>query len=116
MSARPGRRWWMPAALAALLLSTAAAAQDTRAAYLRRFDSNGDGQVSVVEYVDYMSAGFRAMDANGDGIITRDELPGGRGRPISRREYEANLRRQFHKLDRNHDGFLDARELTQPPR
>jgi Ca2+-binding EF-hand superfamily protein len=106
----------MRAALAGLLLPAVVAAQDTRAAYLRLFDGNGDGKVSVAEYVDYMSAGFGAMDVNGDGIITRDELPGGRGQPITRAEFEANLRRQFHRLDRNHDGFLDARELTQPPR
>ena len=39
----------------------------------------------------------------------------GRGKPITLRHYQDNLRRQFHKLDRNHDGYLDARELTQPP-
>lgn len=88
----------------------------TPAAYLRAFDSNGDGKVSVDEYVAYLSRGFKRMDRNGDGILERDELPGGRGTPITLREFQANLRRQFHRLDRNHDGYLDARELTAPPR
>lgn len=63
-----------------------------------------------------MSRGFQAMDRNGDGILEIDELPGGRGHPITLREYQDNLRRQFHKLDRHHRGYLDAQELTAPPR
>lgn len=97
------------------MLPTWAAAQDTRAAYLRLFDGDGDGRVSQDEYVAYMSRGFQAMDRNGDGIIDRDELPGHRGQPIILDEYHDNLRRQFHKLDRNGDGYLNARELTAPP-
>ena len=105
----------LAAAAALLLASTAALAQDSRAEYLQRFDSDGDGRVSAAEYVAYMSQGFRNMDSNGDGIIDTDELPGGRGRPITLQEYQDNLRRQFHRLDRNRDGYLNARELTAPP-
>lgn len=90
-------------------------AQDTRSDYLRLFDSNGDGRVSLTEYVAYMSRGFHNMDSNGDGVIEVDELPGGRGRPITLKAYQDNLRRQFHRLDRHHHGYLDARELTAPP-
>jgi Ca2+-binding EF-hand superfamily protein len=104
------------AAAAALLFASAATlAQDSRAEYLQRFDTDGDGRVSAAEYVAYMSQGFRNMDSNGDGIIDTDELPGGRGRPITLLENQDNLRRQFHKLDRNRDGYLNARELTAPP-
>ncbi|MEO6799979.1 MAG: hypothetical protein ABI178_08580 [Rhodanobacter sp.] len=90
-------------------------AQDSRADYLRQFDSNGDGRVSEAEYVAYMSRGFERMDRNGDGVISRDELPGGRGQPITLKAFQRNLRSQFHKLDRNRDGYLDTRELTAPP-
>ncbi|MEY2161889.1 EF-hand domain-containing protein [Rhodanobacter denitrificans] len=102
--------------MALLLAASATLAQDTRSAYLQMFDSDGDGRVSEAEYVAYMSRGFQAMDRNGDGILETDELPGGRGRPITLREYQDNLRRQFHKLDRHHRGYLDAQELTAPPR
>jgi hypothetical protein len=100
-----------------LLLPTATAlrAQGSRTDYLRQFDSNGDGKVSAAEYVAYMSRGFERMDRNGDGVISRDELPGGRGQPITLKAFQRNLRNQFRKLDRNHDGYLDARELTAPP-
>ncbi|MFC5527336.1 hypothetical protein ACFPPA_16465 [Rhodanobacter ginsengisoli] len=102
--------------LTLLFAASAVHAQDSRADYLRQFDSNGDGKVSVAEYVAYMSRGFESMDLDRDGILEAGELPGGRGRPITLKAYQGNLRRQFHQLDRHHHGYLDARELTAPPR
>jgi Ca2+-binding EF-hand superfamily protein len=90
-------------------------AQDTPADYLRQMDRNGDGRVDEAEYVEYMSAGFRHMDTNGDGILEPNELPGGHGHAITLKAWQNNLRRQFHQLDRNHDGYLNAKELAQPP-
>lgn len=90
-------------------------AQDSRADYLRLFDTNGDGRVSEREYLAYMEGGFQRMDADGNGRIEGSELPGRHGHAITLDEYQANLRRQFHRLDRNRDGFLNARELTAPP-
>ncbi|HEV2540000.1 MAG TPA: hypothetical protein VGU03_09865 [Frateuria sp.] len=102
------------------LLCAHAQAQDypaSAAAYLARFDRNGDGRVSEQEYVDYLSAGFAAMDTNGDGVLEADELPPGpRRTPRTLAAFQADLRAQFHRLDRNHDGFLSAQELAQPPR
>ncbi len=102
--------------LAVSLLSLPACAQNSRSEYLQLFDSNGDGRVSEAEYIAYMSRSFRSMDVNGDGILETGELPGGRGRPITLQAYQDNLRQQFHRLDRNHDGYLSAKELTAPPR
>lgn len=106
----------LAAALALLLAASAALAQDTRSEYLQMFDSDGDGRVSEAEYLAYMDRSFRSMDSNGDGILETGELPGSRGRPIALTDFQDNLRSQFHKLDRNRDGYLDARELTAPPR
>ena len=64
----------------------------------------------------YLSRSFQQMDSNGDSILEPDELPGGHGKPITLRSFQDNLRTQFHRLDRNHDGYLNARELTAPPR
>jgi Ca2+-binding EF-hand superfamily protein len=101
-----------------LVISAACSAQNlapTRADYLRAFDTDGDGRVSPIEYVQYLSAGFHALDRNGDGVLDASELPGGRGGPLTLDQRQQDLRRQFRRLDRNHDHFLDAKELTAPP-
>jgi Ca2+-binding EF-hand superfamily protein len=106
--------------LAALaLLAATASAQDfprTPKEYLQRMDTNGDGKVDEAEYVRYMSQGFMRMDVNGDGVIDANDGPMRPGaRPIHLDEFQRNLIHQFHKLDTNHDGYLNARELAQPP-
>jgi Ca2+-binding EF-hand superfamily protein len=84
--------------------------------YLARMDRDGDGRVSLDEYVDWMSYAFDGMDRNRDGVLTADELPGGRGKPVTREQHRARLAERFRKQDANHDGWLDAKELTAPPR
>lgn len=103
-------------AVTMLFVPLAVLAQATPSAYLRQFDSNGDHQVSEAEYVAYMSRGFQRMDSNGDGVLETGELPGARGKPVTLESFQANLRRQFRRLDRNHDRQLSAKELSQPPR
>jgi Ca2+-binding EF-hand superfamily protein len=103
------------ALLTGMLPCAAQGTPNTRTEYLRMLDTDGDGRISSIEYVHYMSAGFRAMDHNGDGTLEPAELPGGQGRAIALREFQGNLRRQFRRLDRNRDGYLNARELTAPP-
>ncbi|MFS8062974.1 MAG: hypothetical protein ACMG5Z_00145 [Luteimonas sp.] len=83
--------------------------------YLARMDGNRDGRVALIEYQDWLSYAFDAMDRNHDGLLSPVELPGGRGKPVTRSEHRARLAAAFARQDRNHDGFLDARELATPP-
>lgn len=109
----------MPRALCALVVlvvSLGAAAQVTRTQeYLERMDTDGDGRVSLAEYQAWMSYAFDRMDRNGDGVLSADELPGGKGRPITRAEHMAKIAATFNRQDTNRDGYLDARELAAPP-
>lgn len=117
------QRCWCP--LLAVLIcaalpvswSTVCAQPQTRAEYLRRFDANGDGRVSLSEYQAYMSRGFRAMDRNHDGVLSASELPAGARRrgPVTLEAHLRALARTFDLLDVNNDGYLDANELTAPP-
>lgn len=84
--------------------------------YLARMDTNGDGRVSLAEYLDWMVYAFDRMDRNRDGVLAADEQPGGKGKPITREAHRAQLAERFRKQDANRDGFLDARELAAPPR
>ena len=114
---RDAARCAMFATLVLLVVAGMARAQ-TRADYLRRFDTDGDGRVSLAEYQEYMSRGFHAMDRNGDGVLSADELPAGvRVRTATTLEgHRRSLARMFDVLDANNDGFLSADELTAPPR
>jgi hypothetical protein len=99
-----------------LVLPLAAFAQvGASGEYLARMDVDRDGRVAVVEYQDWLSYAFDAMDRNRDAVLSPGELPGGRGKPVTRLEHRARLAAAFQRQDRNHDGFLSARELAAPP-
>lgn len=83
-------------------------------AYLQRMDANGDGRVGEGEYVAYMSVGFARMDRDGNGVLEGDELPPG-SRRVTLSQFQESLRAAFHRQDANHDGFLNAAELSRPP-
>jgi hypothetical protein len=83
--------------------------------YLSRMDADRDGRVSPDEYLDWMSYAFDARDANRDGVLSAGELPGGKGRPVTRGQHRAALAERFRKQDLDRDGYLDAKELAAPP-
>ncbi|KIQ97269.1 hypothetical protein TI01_1184 [Lysobacter sp. A03] len=98
--------------------STPASAQsqvETTGDYLQRMDADGDGRVSLEEYLAWMSYAFDAMDADGDGVLDPAEQPGGKGKPITRSQHNARLTARFRRQDINRDGFLSATELAAPP-
>ncbi len=84
--------------------------------YLARMDTDGDGRVSLAEYQAWMSYAFDGMDRNRDGVLSADELPGGRGKPITREAHLAQLAARFKRQDADGDGFLSEKELAAPPR
>lgn len=90
-----------------------------RGEYFAGLDRDGDGRVSLAEFQDYMSRGFRAMDRNGDGILQDHELPAGvvlrPGQPRTLSALLANLERAFRRMDRDGSGHLSQAELLAPP-
>jgi len=103
------------AGLMLLLPAMACAQVNATSDYLARMDSDHDGRVGPVEFLDWMSYAFDARDGNRDGVLSTDELPGGRGQPITRDQHRERLAATFKKQDTNGDGYLSARELAAPP-
>lgn len=83
--------------------------------YLTRMDANDDGNVSLLEYQDWLSYAFDRMDANRDGTLAPEEQPGGTGATLTREAHRARVAETFKRQDRNRDGVLDTRELAAPP-
>ncbi|MFC4728677.1 hypothetical protein [Coralloluteibacterium thermophilus] len=88
----------------------------TPAEYLARMDTDGDGLISLREYLDHGLRAFDAMDRDGDGILAGAELPFAEAAPVSRVQRERALARMFARMDRDGDGMLTLQELTAPPR
>jgi hypothetical protein len=103
------------AALGGAVGAASAQVVDTTGSYLQRMDRDGDGRVSLDEYLAWMSYAFDARDANHDGVLSAAELPGGRGKAITRVQHQATLTARFRKQDSNGDAYLSARELAAPP-
>jgi len=103
------------AALGGAVGTASAQVVDSTGSYLQRMDRDGDGRVSLDEYLAWMSYAFDARDLDHDGVLGPAELPGGRGKPISRVQHQATLTAGFRKQDSNGDGYLSARELAAPP-
>lgn len=102
-------------ALCAVAVAAQAQVQDSQQ-YLQRMDTDGDGRVSRDEYLAWMSYAFDQRDLDHDGVLQGEELPGRRGKPITRAAHRATLVERFARQDANGDGYLSARELLAPPR
>lgn len=112
-----GAGFLLPACTMLLMapLSFASAQVAAPSAYLQKLDTDRSGNVSLAEYQHWMGYAFERMDRNGDGTLSPGELPGGRGRAVTRQAHLATLAAAFKRQDLDGNGVLDARELAAPP-
>src|SRR5690554_4035006 len=107
----PGRPGVLACVLALVVLAAAPATASAQVVatseYLGLMDTDGDGRVSLEEYLAWMTYAFERMDVNGDGVLGADELPGGKGSPVTLAGHRARLTDRFNRQDANTDGFLD---------
>ena len=104
----------LPALLLACALPFAASAQ-SGASYFDIVDLDHDGRISPAEYLERFSYAFRQMDRNRDQVVDESEqLVAGSPR-LTLAQLHAQLRAQFARQDKNHDGGLSPREFLAPP-
>lgn len=89
--------------LAGALFCVASAAQAQTDKRFDRADSNHDGRISLQEYESF--AGNRMMKAKGKHAQ--------KFRTLDPEQQAALLERRFHKLDRDHKGFLVPADLPR---
>ena len=106
----------MPArhALLALLLAGGAAAQADD--YFAKVDLDGDGLVSLPEFLERMSFAFQQMDVDGDGVLEPHEQHIPNAKRLTLAEHHERFTAQFRRQDGNRDGGLSRAELLAPPR
>jgi len=102
---------------------------------LQKWDANGDGKISLDEYLAAASAHFEQIDAQNKGAVTADQIANspkaherierrteglvkhldtaGNGY-VTQDEFVAAAKKRFAKLDRNGDGKLTPDELDMP--
>jgi Ca2+-binding EF-hand superfamily protein len=114
------------------LLSLALVTPPTQAAgvnvdgFIRQWDADHDGTLSLDEIKKAASARFDALDRDHDGSLDRREL-GATVSPqelrqadvdkdgtLDKNEYLTMIEKRFQAADKNRDGKLDKKELNSP--
>jgi Ca2+-binding EF-hand superfamily protein len=97
-----------------LLLSGAAGAQADD--YFAKVDLDGDGLVSLPEFLERMGFAFDQMDVDGDDVLEPHEQHIPNAKAITLAEHHERFTAQFRRQDSNRDGGLTRAELLAPPR
>lgn len=103
-----------PALLALLLVAGAAGAQADD--YFAKVDLDGDGKVSLAEFLERMSFAFRQMDVDSNGVLEPHEQHIPNAKPLTIAQLNERFTAQFRRQDANSDGSLTRAELLAPPR
>jgi len=103
-----------PALLALLLVAGAAGAQADD--YFAKVDLDGDGRVSLPEFLERMSFAFQQMDVDGDDVLEPHEQHIPNAKALTLAQPHERFTAQFRRQDGNGDGFLSRAELLSPPR
>lgn len=101
---------------AALLLASGGAALADAGDYFRAVDLDGDGRLSLAEFLERMSYAFHQRDADGDGVLAPHEQHAPGARAITLDEHRARFATQFLRQDADGDGYLSPAEFLAPPR
>ena len=84
--------------------------------YFRVVDLDGDGRISLDEFLERMSWAFRQRDTNGNEVLEPGEQHAPGAKAITLAEHHARLGAQFRRQDADGDGYLSPAEFLAPPR
>lgn len=83
--------------------------------YFDVVDTDRNKRITLPEYIDRFTFAFRKMDANHDSILQPREQLVPNGPTVTLLELKHRLEKQFHRQDKNKDGWLSAPEFLAPP-
>lgn len=79
----------------------------------RMVDRDSDGAVSQGEADRFVDGLFAQVDGNKDGLVSWAELNGILGSLAPQPQQRRQAKRAFERIDRNHDGHVDGREINR---
>lgn len=101
------------AAFGLSLLGSASAGPGS--SYFAVVDTDRNKRITLDEYIDRFTFAFRKMDTNHDSILQPREQLVPNGPTVTLLELKHRLEKQFHRQDKNKDGWLSAAEFLAPP-
>jgi hypothetical protein len=84
--------------------------------YFSKVDRDGDGRVSLPEFLERMSFAFRQMDVNRNDVLEPHEQHVPDAPTITLAQHHERFTAQFTRQDADGNGTLSPAELLAPPR